>query len=54
MTGPLQLLNISRSIFYPSASVSYILSDSPGFDSKGNYYKLRASYGTSANFPSDI
>ena len=42
----------NRSIFYPSASVSYILSDSPGFDSKGNYYKLRASYGTSANFPS--
>lgn len=41
----------NRSIFYPSASVAYILSDTPGFDSKGNYYKLRASYGTSANFP---
>jgi len=41
----------NRSIFYPSASLSYILSDTPGFDSKGNYYKLRASYGTSANFP---
>lgn len=41
----------NRSIFYPSASVSYILSDTPGFDAKGNYYKLRASYGTSANFP---
>lgn len=42
----------NRSIFYPSASLSYILSDTPGFDSNGNYYKLRASYGTSANFPS--
>ena len=41
----------NRSIFYPSASLSYILSDTPGFDSNGNYYKLRASYGTSANFP---
>lgn len=41
----------NRSVFYPSASVAYILSDTPGFDSKGNYYKLRASYGTSANFP---
>ena len=41
----------NRSVFYPSASVSYILSDTPGFDSQGNYYKLRASYGTSANFP---
>lgn len=41
----------NRSIFYPSASVSYILSDTPGFDAQGNYYKLRASYGTSANFP---
>lgn len=41
----------NRSIFYPSASISYILSDTPGFDAQGNYYKLRASYGTSANFP---
>ena len=41
----------NRSILYPSASLSYILSDTPGFDNKGNFYKLRASYGTSANFP---
>lgn len=41
----------NRSIFYPSASISYILSDTPGFNAQGNYYKLRASYGTSANFP---
>ena len=41
----------NRSIFYPSASVSYIISDTPGVDAKGNYYKIRASYGTSANFP---
>ena len=41
----------NRSIFYPSASISYILSDTPGFDAQGNYYKIRASYGTSANFP---
>ena len=50
------LATANRSIFYPSASVSVIptkLID--GLQSEGglNYLKLRAGYGTSANFPTE-
>ncbi|USD26019.1 SusC/RagA family TonB-linked outer membrane protein [Flagellimonas marinaquae] len=44
----------NRSIFYPSASVSVIPTKIfPGLQTPGgvNYLKLRAGYGTSANFP---
>jgi TonB-linked SusC/RagA family outer membrane protein len=44
----------NNSIFYPSASVSIIPTQLiPGLRSEGgiNYMKLRAGYGTSANFP---
>lgn len=44
----------NRSLFYPSASLSFVPSDAFGFF-KGskmvNYLKLRASYGSSAGFP---
>jgi len=44
----------NRSIFYPSASLSLIPTKLiPGLQSQGgvNYMKIRAGYGTSANFP---
>ncbi|PKA83465.1 TonB-linked SusC/RagA family outer membrane protein [Ulvibacter sp. MAR_2010_11] len=44
---------VNNSLFYPSASVSFIPTSAfPGLKSDGgiNYLKLRAGYGTSANF----
>ena len=48
------LAEANRSIVYPSASVSFIPSKVFDFMKEGdvfNYMKLRAGYGTSANFP---
>jgi len=44
----------NRSIFYPSASISFLPKKAFDFLQEGsviNYLKLRAGYGTSANFP---
>jgi TonB-linked SusC/RagA family outer membrane protein len=42
----------NRSIFYPSGSLSFIVSDAiTALKDSGNYLKLRAGYGTSAGFP---
>ena len=41
----------NRSILYPSVSLSFLPSSLPSIDAGGNFYKFRASYGTSANFP---
>jgi TonB-linked SusC/RagA family outer membrane protein len=48
------LATANNSIFYPSTSISFIPTKLfPGIQSQGgiNYMKLRAGYGTSANFP---
>lgn len=43
----------NNSIFYPSASLSFIPTTAFGIESKNfNYLKLRVGYGTSAGFPS--
>lgn len=41
----------NQSILYPSVSLSFLPSSLPNIDAGGNFYKFRASYGTSANFP---